>query len=35
MALFLASDEAIATGGDYLVDAGLTVGRYQPGVPGV
>lgn len=35
MALFLASDEAMScTGGDYLVDAGLTVGRYQPGVPG-
>jgi 3alpha(or 20beta)-hydroxysteroid dehydrogenase len=35
MALFLASDEAMScTGGDFVVDAGLTVGRYQQGVPG-
>ena len=35
MALFLASDEAMScTGGDYVVDAGLTAGRYQPGAPG-
>lgn len=35
MALFLASDEAMScTGGDFVVDAGLTVGRYQPGAPG-
>ena len=33
-ALFLASDEAMScTGGDFVVDAGLTVGRYQKGVP--
>ncbi len=35
MALFLASDEAMScTGGDFVVDAGLTAGRYQPGAPG-
>ena len=35
MGLFLASDEAMScTGGDYVVDAGLTAGRYQPGAPG-
>jgi 3alpha(or 20beta)-hydroxysteroid dehydrogenase len=34
MALFLASDESMScTGGDYVVDAGLTIGRYQAGVP--
>ena len=34
MILFLASDEAMScTGGDYLVDAGLTMGRFQQGVP--
>ena len=35
MALFLASDESMScTAGDYLVDAGLTAGRYQQGAPG-
>ena len=34
MALFLASDESMScTGGDYVVDAGLTAGRYQDGAP--
>jgi len=34
MALFLASDESMScTGADFLVDAGLTAGRYQNGVP--
>lgn len=34
MALFLASDESRScTGGDFVVDAGLTVGWYQDGVP--
>lgn len=34
MALFLASDESRScTGGDFVVDAGLTAGRYQKGVP--
>ena len=34
MALFLASDESRScTGGDFVVDAGLTVGWYQEGVP--
>lgn len=34
MALFLASDESMScTGGDFIVDAGLTAGRYQKGVP--
>jgi 3alpha(or 20beta)-hydroxysteroid dehydrogenase len=34
MALFLASDESMScTGGDFVVDAGLTVGRYQKGLP--
>lgn len=34
MALFLASDESRScTAGDYLVDAGLTAGWYQEGVP--
>ena len=34
MALFLASDESLScTGGDFIVDAGLTVGAHQAGVP--
>ena len=34
MILFLASDESMScTGGDYIVDAGLTAGRYQKGLP--
>ena len=34
MALFLASDESRScTGADFVVDAGLTVGWYQDGVP--
>lgn len=34
MALFLASDESLScTGADFVVDAGLTTGRYQQGVP--
>jgi 3alpha(or 20beta)-hydroxysteroid dehydrogenase len=36
MALFLASDESMScTGADFVVDAGLTMGRYQQGVPSV
>ena len=34
MALFLASDESMScTGGDFVVDAGLTVGQFQDFVP--
>jgi enoyl-[acyl-carrier-protein] reductase (NADH) len=34
MALFLASDESQScTAADFVVDAGLTAGRYQEGVP--
>ena len=34
MALFLASDESRScTGADFVIDAGLTVGKYQAGVP--
>ena len=35
MAVFLASDESRScTAGDFVVDAGLTAGHIQPGVPG-
>jgi hypothetical protein len=34
MALFLASDESMScTAADFVVDAGLTAGAYQPRVP--
>ena len=34
MVLFLASDESLScTGGDYMVDAGLTAGHRQEGIP--
>jgi 3alpha(or 20beta)-hydroxysteroid dehydrogenase len=35
MALFLASDESSGcNGGDFVVDAGYTVGHVEPGAPG-